>query len=387
MSAKKSSGESSAKPHVIDLGPEDVVVQPDAPDMEQVPKAETTGENSAAAPEPSHRRSRTSFALPLAALALGLVGGGWIYRDYLSSYFPANTVTELSTRLAAMEQSAKTGADSSAALQQQVSGLQTEVQKVNQATATTVQGIEKLNTAEQQISARLQSAEAAMASAQKDVKDLKSTIANLTVIPGTGTPTDSAALNDLRQRIETVEKELAAIKNAKPEISPAAKLTQAMSVLRQKVNAGAAFGSELKELKSLEPDLPNLPQLEAQSLVGMPNATMLADELLAITNKLPTITTDAPPDNSYGSWIAEQLSGLITIKTVGEPDWQALAKQTASTAATGNLAQAVTELEAAGGTMPPELQAWRDRANARIMLDDTVAKLSGAVMQRIAEKG
>jgi hypothetical protein len=396
MSAKKSSGESPAKPQVIDLGPEDVIVQPDTPDTEQLAEAEVpphAGSNKTPSEEPSQtfptpqRKSRYPFALPLAALTVGLVGGGWIYRDYLSSYFPSNTVTELSSRLAAMEQSAKVSADISTSLGQQISGLQTDVKKIDQTTATTAQGSEKLNVAMQKTSARLQSAEAAIASAQKDGKDLKATITNLSLVPGTSATIDNTALADLRQRIDALEQELAAIKTAKPEISPAAKLTQAMSNLRQKINAGAPFAAELAGLRALEPDLQSIADLEAQSSIGLPNAAMLADELLTIADKLPSVTTNTQPDESYGSWIADQLSGLITITTVGEPDWKDLAIQSASTAATGNLAQAVTELDAAGGTMPPELQAWRDRANARIALDDTLAKLFGAVMQRIAEKG
>ncbi len=399
MSAKKTSGESSVKPQVIDLGPEDVIVQPDAPvapDMEQVAETEATpqtqatetaSEDNRQASAPAQRKSRVSFALPIAALAVGLAGGGWLYRDYLSSYFPPSTVTELSTRFSAMEQSAKAGADSATALQQQLSGLQADVQKISQTAASAAQGAEKLSATMDQSSARLQSAEASIAAAQKDVKDLKSTIANLSVIPGTSTPNDSAALNELRQRIDALEQELAAIKNAKAEISPAAELTQALSTLRQKMNAGTPFASELAALKALEPDLKPVAELEAQATIGLPNTAMLAEELLAIADKLPAVTAATPPDDSYGSWIAEQLSGLITIKTVGETDWQTLAKQVAATAAAGNLAQSVTELDAAGGTMPPQLQAWRDRANARITMEGTLARLSGAVMQRIAEKG
>ena len=244
-----------------------------------------------------------------------------------------------------------------------------------------------LNNAVQDTTSRLKAAESSIASAQIDLKDLRSAISNLGIVPGTAAPADSAALKELRQRVDALEQELAAIKNAKPEISPAVQLTQAMSTLRQKINAGAPFATELAELKSLEPELQQISELEAQSSIGLSNAAMLADELLAISGKLPIVNTQVPPDDSYGSWIAEQLSGFISIKTIGEPDWQAVAKEAASTSATGNLSQAVTELDAAGASMPPQLQAWRERAIARIGLEDTLAKLSGAVMQRIAEKG
>jgi hypothetical protein len=164
-------------------------------------------------------------------------------------------------------------------------------------------------------------------------------------------------------------------------------LTQALSSLRRKINEGAPFSAELAALNDLEPGIAGVADLEAQAAVGLPPASVLALELTEVATKLPASSAASDEEPGYGSWIADSLSGLITVKTVGVTDWTALAKQAAEIAAAGKLAEAVKLIDDSEGEKPPQLIAWRDRANGRVALEATLAKLSDAVMQRIAEKG
>ncbi len=390
MSAKKKSTDDPVKPQVIDLGPEDITVQPDTsatpePEIESNSAAEEPRATEFTTP-PAKSKHKTGYALPLAALVAGLLGGGWLYHDLLSAYFPANEVTELTSRLVAAEIAVKSGAEKSLSLEQQIANFQTEFQKLS-GTAANREDVASLQTGAQDSTARLNAAEASITKTQRQLDDIRSSIASLSVVPGTARPVDDTALANIRQRLDAVEQELAALKTAKPALSPSAELTQALSALRQKVSAGTSFSAELATLKSLEPDIQLFSDLESQASTGLPNAAALAQELSALAEKLPAAGPPPQEDNSYGSWIAKNLSGLITIKTIGEPDWPTLAKQSAAEAASGNLQEAVAYIDEAEGAKPPELMAWRDRANARVSLDATLSRLSDAVMQRIAEKG
>lgn len=390
MSAKKTSSDSSVKPQVIDLDPEDVTVQSDTtaeePQFTDSPASPTESHQSEHSSPPATSKRSASFALPVAALVAGLLGGGWLYRDVLSTYFPPSEVTELVSRLTAVETSVKANAEKSTALSQQFEQIQAAIQKVNDSAANR-QDVSTLQNSTKDTTARLSAVESSIAQTRKQLDEVKSSITSLSIIPGTAGPVDDTALASIRQRLESVEQELVALKNAKPSLEPSAELTQALSSLRQKINEGAAFNTELAALKSLEPDIQLISELEPQASTGLPNAAALAQELIAIAEKLPNKDPAPQNDNGYGSWIAETLSSLITIKTIGEPDWPTLARQAASDAANGNLQQAVTSIGEAQGSKPPEVMVWHDRASARLALEATLTKLSDAVMQRIAEKG
>ena len=87
--------ESPLKPQVIDLEPEDVIVE---------------GESAPSAPPPpaTPRKSIPSSALLAIAVLGAAVVGAWIYKDILSSYLPSNDLIAAQARIDALEAQSKT---------------------------------------------------------------------------------------------------------------------------------------------------------------------------------------------------------------------------------------------------------------------------------------
>jgi len=88
------------RPQVIDLDAEEIRTEA-APDSEA---AEKPAEQPTP-PPPHHaeKRGRGAATWIIAALILGALGGGWLYRDVLSSYLPSNEMKALKAQVAALE--------------------------------------------------------------------------------------------------------------------------------------------------------------------------------------------------------------------------------------------------------------------------------------------
>ena len=86
--------DTGAKPQVIDLEAEEIRSDSDAPASAA---AQEIREDAAHAfsPPPPRKKSRGAATWIIAALILGGLGGGWLYRGVLSSYLPSNEMTAL----------------------------------------------------------------------------------------------------------------------------------------------------------------------------------------------------------------------------------------------------------------------------------------------------
>ena len=92
-------------------------------------------------------------------------------------------------------------------------------------------------------------------------------------------------------------------------------------------------------------------------------------------------------DDSYLGTLMKSLSGIITIREIGEADWPAVAEKAAAFAESGDLDQAIAVIDAAEGEKPMALTQWRDRAAQRLQLDAAMAELSDAVIRQISALG
>ena len=95
--------DTGAKPQVIDLEAEEIRSDSDAPASAA---AQEIREDAAHAfsPPPPRKKSRGAATWIIAALILGGLGGGWLYRGVLSSYLPSNEMVALKNQVAALEQ-------------------------------------------------------------------------------------------------------------------------------------------------------------------------------------------------------------------------------------------------------------------------------------------
>ena len=328
----------------------------------------------------------------IAALIGGAIGGAWLYRDLLSSYLPTAEVTAMNNRLEVLEAKTKTMGDQLLAVSQAAEDAKAVAASADSAVKSSAAGLADATQRIDGIDARIASAETLLKTARSDLDSLTRTVAALgtpTSTTGTGT-IDPATLAGLNQRINALEKDLVSLKAAtgtsdKTALTTA--LSQALADLKAKVAAGAPFQGEYDSIARMVPAATGLDVLATYAAQGLPTPAGLAKELRDTIQVLPQPETPQPSSGGYGDWLLESLSGIITIRTIGETNWPELAEKAATLSETGDLTQAIAAIDAAEGTKPVPLSQWRDRATARLSLEAAVGQVSEAVLRQIAAQG
>ena len=387
------------RPQVIDLDAEEIRTEAEAPKPEG-PQASTADETPPPPPFKPVRRGGAATWI-IAALALGLLGGGWLYRDVLSSYLPSNEMKALKAQVAALEvnnsslaeqvataqQAADAAAAAAASAGQGVEGAASEAKSA-------AAGLSDLDARLDALDQRIAAAETGLGTATADLDAFrKSLSAAPAATGGTAQPIDNAALAALAQRIDSLEKDVASLKspaaqaggNDKASVTSA--LSQALSDLKAKAAAGAPYAPEYERIARMVPAAPGLDTVASHAELGLPNAQGLTEELRAAIPSLPQPAAPAAADDSYFGTLMKSLSGIITIREIGEADWPAVAEKAAAFAESGDLDQAISVIDAAEGEKPMALTQWRDRAAQRLQLDAAMAALSDAVIRQISALG
>ena len=360
--------ESPLKPQVIDLQAEDIIVEE---------------ENAPAPPPPPAPPVKSRFPLIWFAIALlgGAVAGGWLYKDVLSSYLPSNESTAAQSRIDALEAQGKTLNEQLAAVAGTADQLKSGIQDADGKSSTAQAAVAVLET-------RLAALEAAAKSTRADLEKLKSSPAATFT---TDTAVDGGALAILAQRLDVLEKDVASLKTVTApgdQNAVTATLTQSLSDLKAKIASGASYRDELERISRMVPAAAGLETLASNANEGLPNAAGLAAELTGLIPLLPRPSGEAPASgNSYWDSFWDAMKGMITIRRIGETDWQDLAAKCAALAESGDLAQAIEKIDRAEGAKPATLTNWRDRAAARIALEAALAETSQAVLRQITSLG
>ena len=387
------------RPQVIDLDAEEIRTEAEAPKPEG-PQASTADETPPPPPFKPVRRGGAATWI-IAALILGALGGGWLYRDVLSSYLPSNEMKALKAQVAALEvnnsalaeqvATAQQAADAAAAAAASAGqGVEGAAKQAKSAAAASSDLAQRLDALDQRIAA----AETGLGTATADLDAFrKSLSAAPAATGGTAQPIDNAALAALAQRIDSLEKDVASLKspaaqaggNDKASVTSA--LSQALSDLKAKAAAGAPYAPEYERIARMVPAAPGLDTVASHAELGLPNAQGLTEELRAAIPSLPQPAAPAAADDSYFGTLMKSLSGIITIREIGEADWPAVAEKAAAFAESGDLDQAISVIDAAEGEKPMALTQWRDRAAQRLQLDAAMAALSDAVIRQISALG
>ena len=207
---------------------------------------------------------------------------------------------------------------------------------------------------------------------------------------GVAAPVDASALTALQQRIGTLEKDVASLK-AKPLEAPdnTAVLSQSLSDLKAKIAGGTGYRDELERIQRLVPAAAGLDVLQQHAALGLPDARGLGAELSKGIADLPKPIIPGPVPESEGWWasILDSLSGLVTIKVEGDVDWPTAASAAAALADSGDLPQAMEQLNAVEGVKPPGIQQWLDRAQGRLSVEAALKSVEEAVLRVLAAKG
>ena len=375
--------EPAVKPQVIDLEAVDVTAadqpSPGAREPGPVPP-----------PPPPRPRQSGNKRWILLALIAGILAGGWLYRDILSTYLPTSEVTALKSRIDMLEAGAKTmggqiQAVSSAADQagQTASTLDAAVKDASAGLASMKSGIANLD-------GRLTMAEKNILSTRADLDKLRGAVVAGATGSGGGAA-DGAALAAIGQRLDTLEKDVASLKagsGASENAGLISALRQSLSDIQAKIAAGTAYRDELDRILRMVPSAGGNDILASYADEGLPTPKGLAAELRAAIPTLPkpeAPAAAAPDGYLSGFWNA--ITSIVTIRNVGETDWPALAETCAKLADNGNLAQAIAAIDAAQGSVPSAIGHWRERAAARLKLDAALQELIKAADLLIAAKG
>lgn len=363
---------SAVKPTVIDLDPDEVTVERDGSSPPHSPP-----HVDEAQPKPVQKRASSYGSVAfVAALAIGAVGGGWLYRDMLSTYFPDDNVKALSERVDVLGKGHEAVAGQVQALDRLAAQLTADVNALEAAASTA-------STESRALADGLAATKSGVAALQATVDETKSAIAGLASNPppavAGGTLPDGVITADVAQRLAALEQDVAALKAQKSGVTDAAALTQTLADLKAKIEAGTPFADESDRIARLLPAASGLDVLAAHAANGLPAAKGLSTELAALKPSLPTPDIKIVPEEP-GLWdrIGDALSSVITIRDLDAVNWQLVAEKAIAFAEAGDLPQAIAAVDEPEGALPAGLQQWRDRAAARVALEAALASVSGA---------
>lgn len=398
MSDQRPDDDGPVRPQVIDLEAEEIRTEPDSAKAEEAEKPSWTSEPASQPAEKTSRRGMAPWII--AALVLGLLAGGWLYRGVLANYLPSNQMKAMQAKLDALEVNNSSLTDQLAALRQAADQAGEAAGNAGQAAqaaaeqaASAAEGIQGIDSKLGALDQRIASAETAVGQAQADLDGFRKSLTNVAPSPGGGASVDPAVLAALGQRLDALEKDVASLKSSASQgagddkASVTATLSQALSDLKAKVAAGAPYGAEYDRISRMVPAAAGLEAVGARAADGLPNAQGLALELRAAIPALPQPAAPAAEDDSYLGSLMKSLSGVVTIRDIGETDWPSVAEKAAAFAEAGDLEQAVGVVDAAEGEKPMVLTQWRDKAAARLQLESALSQLSEAVLRQIAALG
>lgn len=343
---------------------------------------------SASAPKPHAKKSGAARWI-IAALILGVIGGGFLYRGALTDYFPTNAMKAMEARVINLESANKDLAARLDAAAQSAEGLTSRIAGLEEQLKSATAPLADLAGRVDGIDQRVASAEQALAAAKDDLDQFRKSLSAGTGTATTGAPVDNAALAALGQRIDALEKDVASLKSTKGggDASATAALSQALADLKAKIAAGTGFAEEYDRIARMVPAAPGLDVIGSFARDGLPDAKGLAAELRAAIPALPQPEAPAEEAGSYWDSFVSAVSGIITIREIGEANWPGLAERAAAFAEAGDLPQAIAAIDGAEGAKPGGLSQWRERAAGRLKLEAALAQVSDAVLRQIAALG
>ena len=401
MSDQRQDEQGPLRPQVIDLDAEEIRTEPETA---RAPDADDSGEETPPpAAKPQEKRGRPVLWLA-AALLIGALLGGWFYRGVLASYFPTNEMAAMKIRIDQLEASGGSLAQQIAGLKQEAGSAATAAGTAGEAAGNALQeaksaaaGLAELGSRIDSTDQRIAAAETALKTAGEELSQLRSALSAAPAVTtqegAAPAAIDQAALAALGQRIDALEKEVASLKSAATQgggddrAAVTSALSQALSDLKAKIAAGTPYPDEYDRIARIVPAAAGLETVGARAAEGLPDAAGLAEELRAAIPELPRPAAPVAEDNSYFGTLMKSLSGIVTIREIGETDWPEIGNKAAAFAEAGDLTQAIAVIDQAEGDKPVALSQWRERAAARLQLEAALSQVSEAVLRQITAMG
>jgi hypothetical protein len=359
---------SEARSPVIDLEAEDISPAADTGDTE--PAKEEAEAVSSPPPEPEKSSFWTKGRIAGAVAILAALLGAWAYREFGAPWWPPSAMSVMEEKLGTLEASNRTLNEQLVALSTSFDTFKSQAEQSRDEQAKAASGTE-----------------GRLAGLEKALGELRQSIAGLSAGPA-GTA-DPSALADITRRIEQLEQQVAALREGGP--TPAtgdedfAQLSQALSDLKAKFQAGTPYKEELDRIAIYVPGNADFADLEPYAASGIANADALGAALEALIPTLAGPASDEPTAaeaSGFWAWVGT----VVKVRDLNTLDWGDLAKSAAADAKAGDLKSAIARLEEPGGDLPSALADWRDKARQRLKAEGAMAQLAAALTQIIMGK-
>lgn len=351
-------------------------------DADQVIDHDAPSPTTHDAPTLSAKTRNRNWLYGVAAFAFAAVGGGWVYKDLLSNYFPPDHVIVLTEKIVVLESKNAALFDQLSSVEKLTTQLTSDMDALEGKEQTLSSLAEASQKADSEGAVKLQQLEKTLAETKQTITDL----ASQPMAGATGVAVDTSLL----QRVSDLEKDVAALKVKPTEpVDNTAALSQNLSDLKAKLAAGAGYQNEYDRIQRMVPAAAGLDILAQHANLGLPDAQALGAELKSLIADLPKPIVPGPVPESEGWWagIYESLSGLITIKVEGEIDWPTTVSAAAAFADSGDLTQAIEHLNSVEAAKPAAIQQWLERAQSRLAVEKAAQSVEEAVLRVIAAKG
>jgi hypothetical protein len=323
-----------------------------------------------------------------------------------SSSVDAGTLSELKSRLAALETGTTDTSSKLAALDDRVAQLETSLKTLAEtanhggSVASAAAIAQQIGEAEKQLEAKMEAAlakgetanQSALEQMRRDIADLKAKLGALAEAElGGDVPSDLgaelAALTARIAKIETTLPELAGAIDKDVSGAKSAAVAIAFANLRAAVSDGRPYAPELDTVSTLAPSVGDLGILPAYAETGIPTLPQLTRSFVAAQDNAQTVST-AP---AYGGSLVDSLmasaQSLVKIRRIDE---QSTGNGSAATLARakvtldqGDLAAAVKDVEMLDDTTREAFAAWLGQAHARLGAEETLTRLEGILLVEV----
>jgi hypothetical protein len=314
----------------------------------------------------------------------------------------SEAISQLESRIAALEQSGKETSPERADLAARIAQLETSLKALAEtandggSVASAAAINQQIAEAEQRLNAKIADALAAGETAndsaikqlQSDIAELKAKMGALADAElGTGVPTELgpelAALTERIAKIETALPELVGAIGKQAAGAKSAAIAIAFANLRAAVSDGRPYAAELDTIGTLAPDLGDLGVLPAYAEGGIPTLPELARSFATAKDSAPA----APAPASGGSLVDSLMASAESLVKIRRIDDAATGEGAAATLARakaeldkGDLAAAAKDVEMLDGASRDAFSAWLGQAHARLSADETLTRLEGLLL-------
>ncbi|OLL53228.1 hypothetical protein KAE70_04695 [Bartonella henselae] len=155
---------------------------------------------------------------------------------------------------------------------------------------------------------------------------------------------NASALSALKQRLETLQQEIAVKSDGKEKINTA--LFIAINSLKNAVERGGSYVNELKILQQLSPSIEGIDLLQKTATIGFPSSVQLAADFANIADAIVATQKIVASDASFFERILAWIKGLIVSRPIGNVEGmtlEAIAARMEVAIQTGDYEKALSE--------------------------------------------